>query len=186
MHGRLALMGKGSRVCKKTAGHCCAKRISKQVSASSDKVIFKRPVAALASGSQLVVKRPATVSASGEQAICKKPSLCEDICVSKSRGHVRCASKRRVQFHGERVNCAPEKYDELAQALKALRSSKLHWLKKAWSNAVEREIGCAIGARKVMAVIDMDVVKHQQQGQCPLRKHQPMAMICTKQHRHVM
>ena len=87
--------GKGGKVCKKPAGHCCARRISKQVSASSDKVSFKRPAAALASGSQLVLKRPASGG----------------------------GSKTRVQLQGERVHCSLEKYDDLAQALQALRST---------------------------------------------------------------
>ena len=105
-----ASMGKGSKVCKKPAGHCCARRISKQVSASSDKVSFKRTVAALAS--QLVLKR----SASGG------------------------GSKTRVQLKGERVHCSLEKCDDLAQALKSLRGIKQHWQKKDWSNAVKRKI----------------------------------------------
>ena len=103
-------------------------QFSKQVLASGDQVVLKRPAAASASGDQVVLNKPASASASG------------GVHSELDSAEARLFCQNRAQLHGERVHCSPDTCDELKRALSALRGSKSQWTQKGWIEAVSLNI----------------------------------------------
>ena len=93
----------------------------------------------VASGDQVVLKRPVVASASGDQVVLKSQPVLQPAAKTHSEfnsGKQRSFCQNRAQLHGERVHCSPDTSDELKRALSALRSSKSHWKRKNWIEAV--------------------------------------------------